>query len=388
MLTAMTMFNQRTMTLVWTMLLVFDRVLLSNAHASPSMNGNIIYQTNEDLYRSKFNHLSKPRKRQVVLSMNGIQHIYESPRKDSGYEGLDSSLEQAKFGNLVEAETASSNSMTRQLSDSSFAGNAGENLSPTPRSDSPLPDSLERGAPYRLNSQIDGTRFKMNSQGDLRSVPRYSSQSNIYSRVANAIQASQEQQANVQNTFQGIAEHSQSDSLVSDRPDYQKSLVPPFQAGENISPENILRARFNNDLFSLKPRIENDERPSETQYSDGINPLSNGMVHNFINPQGDAPVSPSTRNIEPELHPALGPQVINALGPDNVHIIKKFYPLPFVQKVPRPIPVTVTKPVPYPVHQKSFQFVPRPYPQPFSKPDIHLSYVHVVNRGKLSSLKV
>ncbi|XP_028404123.1 neurogenic locus notch homolog protein 1-like isoform X1 [Dendronephthya gigantea] len=394
-------------TMIWTMLLVLYRVLPLNARVSQSTSGNIIYKANEnkwpaDSYHNKLERSSKPGKRQMVFSVNGIQHIYENPGKDSAYQGLGNNLGQANFGNPVERETAGSNSMARQFSTSSFAGNVEENLSPTPRSDSPLP---ERGASYKSNAQMADIHLEMNSAGDIHSLPRDSSQSNnIYNRVVNTnFMPSQEQQTNIQNTLQGMAEHSQSDLLTSDRPDVQESSITPFRAEErlfeNTSPENVqrsaslldsysqntenaLQGRFNNDLSSLKPRMEKDEPPSETQDPNGTNlPSSDLMEHSFISPQRDPPLAPSTRHIEPVLHPDSGPQVINALGPDNVHIIKKFYPLPVVQKVPRPIPVTVTKPVPYPVHQKSFQFVPRPYPQPFSKPDVHLAYVKLENRA-------
>jgi hypothetical protein len=34
------------------------------------------------------------------------------------------------------------------------------------------------------------------------------------------------------------------------------------------------------------------------------------------------------------------------------------------------------------VPQTRFQHVPQPYPEPFSKPDVHLSHIHFEERGK------
>lgn len=143
------------------------------------------------------------------------------------------------------------------------------------------------------------------------------------------------------------------------------------------------------DLFRLLPQIEESRAANPRQELDHFHTITphvdDSTVPNFMHAPhyGNPTLYPPIPHDAPIIHPDSGPLVINPLGPDNLHIIKKFYPLPVVQKVPKPIPVVDTKLVPYPVHQKKIRYIPQPYPQPVSKPDVHLSYIHLENRGKI-----
>lgn len=82
--------------------------------------------------------------------------------------------------------------------------------------------------------------------------------------------------------------------------------------------------------------------------------------------------------------PEPSSSIVNPSGPLNIRIIKKFFPVPIVHRIPKPIPVTDTRVVPIPVHQRRFHYVPQPFVQPFSRnPDVHLSYLHLEKRGKI-----
>jgi hypothetical protein len=254
------------------------------------------------------------------------------------------------------------------------------------RSDSLLGNLYNKDEMLNSPLQTEGAHDQSYSPNRPDNFPSDPMTDNLRNKDRSLISPFQTEEANIQNIPQ---EHFSSDSAVFN-PSRDDSLMSNSQAQKTYI-ENTPHEHFHTDatlpnLASSSSHIiesHNTLPLGDLSHLHTSNPnVEDIMAHPFTTHAGDPILEPSNPHMEPVIHPDSGPQVINPLGPDNLHIIKKFYPLPVVQKVPKPIPVLVTKPVPYPVHQTRFQHVPQPYPQPFSKPDVHLSYIHLDNRGK------
>lgn len=196
-----------------------------------------------------------------------------------------------------------------------------------------------------------------------------------------------------------IAEPFPINSFATSLPNKDDSTISSIQT-EQSNIQNAPEEQFHSEssmlnlprkdgLFSSSSQMDESRIASPRQELDHFHittpHVDDSTVPNFMHTlhYGNPTFNPSIPLGTPITHPDSGPLVINPLGPDNLHIIKKFYPLPVVQKVPKPIPIMDTKVVPYPVHQKKIRYIPQPYPQPVSKPDVHLSYIHLENRGKI-----
>ena len=413
-----------TCVLNWIILLLFDGALSSNSYTLQSRNKdstvyvvdeNNILKSHSSKFSNRDNSFSTRNKRQVQVRMGGVQHVYENPQKSYDYQNLGSSRGQEEFGSSTSSEspgsvaTSDSTNVLQMLSQNpvapvgqsasnSFSGNMVNKWRQEQRGDSAMSNLLNKYGSMPTSSQIEETNSQKTAQDieHLRSGNLYNKEERgeepngqSYSPNLSVNLSPSEDRALIspsqidEATMQGIRqEHFRSDSTLSNPPK-DDSLMSLSQAKPTYI-ENTLQEHFHTDPPLLNPLASSSHMIEP--HAIPVNPhIDNIAAHSFIHtsPIGDPNLDPPNPHVEPVVYPNSGPQVINPLGPDNLHIIKKFYPLPVVQKVPKPIPVTVTKPVPYPVHQTRFQHVPQPYPQPFSKPDVHLSHIHLENRGKL-----
>jgi hypothetical protein len=434
-----------TSVLIWTIVLAFDGALSSNSYTFPSRKADDIYvlRDNNWFKSSKFsndrNSFSTRRKRQVDVQMGGIQHVFESPQRSYGNQNLGNSPRQMEFGGSTPSElsgnVAPSDSMTavpllsqnpevsiEQTASKSFSRNMVDKWSQAERSDSAMPNALNKYASMPPSSQMEETHPQTTAQDRLRGD---SLTENLYNKDERLNSPLQTEGAQDQRYSPNRPDSFPSDPMTDNLPNKDISLISPFQT-EQANIQNIPQEHFSSDSAVFNPSRDDllmstsqaqktyiENTPHDHFHTDPTLPnlassssqtvephttlplgdlshfhttnpnIDDIMAHPFTSHVGDPTLEPSNPHMEPVIHTDSGPQVINPLGPDNLHIIKKFYPLPVVQKVPKPIPVVVTKPVPYPVHQTRFQHVPQPYPQPFSKPDVHLSYIHLDNRGKM-----
>jgi hypothetical protein len=407
-------------------LLIFESVLAVNDYAFQSRNkdnNNNVAHRNTRFKSSTFSTeqggSATRRKRQVELRMNGVQHIYENPQRNYGYQNVEASQGQAEFGGSasrdLSGDVAAQNSMNvasmvpqnpevdvEQATSRSFGGGVLNKWSQTQKNMyAPVPQSsqveetnsqtsalnyehLPGSSPLYnkenvLNPQTDGANGQRNS-------PNLPVTSNILNEDKSVFSPSQAEldksvfsplQAELANMKSNPQENFSSDSTISDPPTVDSSMSPPPQQKTFVD-GNSQEHPFPNPQ-TLPANILNPQLPLPVDpHTDDI------TAHEFVRtpPIGDPSLDLVNPHTGPVIHPDAPPQVLNPLGPDNIHIIKKFYPLPVVQKVPKPVPVFVTKPVPYPVPQTRFQHVPQPYPEPFSKPDVHLSHIHFEERGR------
>ena len=165
----------------------------------------------------------------------------------------------------------------------------------------------------------------------------------------------------------------------------------PHDNYRDSSPEGPTTSQFSQ---GLQQRVPN-QNPS-TLSSDGL--LNPRMVEQFF-PRPLHVFRDSFTNYEAPSHdtPISFPQgqqlkgldedysVVNNGAPINIHVAKKFYPVEIVYKVPRPVMVTHTKLVPFPVNRKTYRYYPHPFPQPFSRnPDVDVSFLHLEGRGEVN----
>lgn len=390
-----------TLDLIWIVLLFFNGAFSSESFGKLKEDSNIYNVDGKNNWSetSKFSNQYKSyppkrRKRQAVQArMNGIQHIYESPKK--GYDNPNSINSINNKLNSI-ALTPLSNPVINleQGARQSFGGNMIENFNETPRqassvsdsldykntnnfqSASNLPNSLSKDVP--LQSQMEDTNPQMTAQ-DIEQLHSDSRLGSLYNK---------DEMFNIPRTQEGNS-MSYSPNNFPNLLKKDRSLISPLHTEGAVIPSTLeghLNPAFDHHHFFTAPSHMEEEHLAGPldHFHDDASHIADLTPHSLIHTShfGHLPLDPPLSHIEPVIHPDSGPQVINPLGPDNLHIIKKFYPLPVVQKVPKPIPVVETRPVPYPVHQKLFHYVPRPYPQPFSKPDLHLSYIHMEHRGR------
>ena len=390
-----------TLEMIWVTLLLFNGAFSTDSYAFQTREDSKIYfgdGKNEWLKPSRVSneYKSSPtrRKRQVEVRMNGIRHVYESPQNGYDNQNPVNSQEQMNlwrsFPGDLQRQVASSNlnSQAQTLSQNpmfnleqgarqSFDGNMIEKFNETPRQVSSVSDSLNYKNTNNFQSASDlpnsfskdvALQSQMeDSQMNTRDIEQLRSDSGLGNHLYN-----KDEMFNIPQIEEGNSQSYSPSNFhkFPNLPSKDRSLISTSQTEDAImphSPESHFSPNFNHHHFD-DPHI--------------VDVTSHSLIH--TSHVREPPFVPPTPHIEPVIHPDSGPQVINALGPDNIHIIKKFYPLPVVQKVPKPVPVVETRPVPYPVHQKLFHYVPQPYPQPFSKPDLHLSYIHMEHRGKCS----
>ena len=403
-----------TSSLIWTILLFFNGALSSYSYTSQNLRNRKTYvnflSNNGMSVSSKSSKLlsssSTRNKRQVELRINGIQHIYESPRRGYESQNLLGNQEQINLRSSYsnEAVPSDSNMMAPTISQNpevnlkatvskSFSGNMIDNMDqrqPLLQSTSPMEDENSHITDEDVNHGSRDLR-----SGDLFNKPEVlntpqTHEDNFHN--TQTIDNESNKDPNIEPSLTNTEmEHFDNGSPLSS-PLKGNALISAFQTqrtnledirDEHFRTDPTLRNFQNYPPDSPSNMMEVHMTRSSLDHLHTTDPRTNGIAtHEFIHTsQGERPPF-DTPHIEPVIHPDSGPQIINALGPDNVHVIKKFYPLPVVQKVPRPVPMVERRPFPYPVHQHVHRFVPQPFPQPFSKPDVHLSYIHLENRGK------
>ena len=394
-----------------TILLVFEVALSVEDHTFQTRNKDTD-KTNwfkPSQFSNEHSSLSTRRKRQVEVRMNGVQDIYENPQSSYNYQNLGNNQGQVEFAGStlrdVSGNVAAPNSMNiAPMLSQNFAVNAEQAASRSFDSSrlnkwSQLPKNKYSSTPQSSQTgETDYQKFPQDNEHLPKSFPLYN----------------KEDVLNPQTDEADWQRYSSNLPLTSNIPDDDKSLNSPSQT-DVANMQNYPEEHFSSDSSLSNSATDDSSMSSSHGQKTVIHgipqghpfPIPQTLPSHIVEPNAVAPlpVNPHIDDITahsfmhaspirdpnldllnphigPVIHPDAPPQVINPLGPDNLHIIKKFYPLPVVQRVPKPVPVFVTKPVPYPVHKTRFQHVPQPYPQPFSKPDVHLSHIHVENRGK------
>lgn len=153
---------------------------------------------------------------------------------------------------------------------------------------------------------------------------------------------------------------------------------------DNPSPQHIYGNSFqgSNQDPAMSVHQAADLRSQQKDSSiDNTGQTDNRPQHTYDEPNPGPNQNPRSLFQGP---PFPDPSTVNLAPPLNIRIVKKFFPVPIVHRVPKPIPVTETRVVPIPVHQRRLHYVPQPFVQPFSRnPDVHLSYLHLDKRGKV-----